>query len=253
MLGNTGEEPRVDRRRQREARRSLLGFLRRLRVACETFETADDWVEFVTGLNDILNLYQLEIPESSRQNLEAAMQLTDASREGIAQACQGLQLEIEKAIELLPKGGGCCGCLPAALIAGFAALVVILGVLGAGYIMFTNPVEVRVANQGCGTLLVREGLPPVLVPVVGLLGVKLPNEIPPGAEELIEVPSVPVTFQISPSSDRSLILSVLGYSQTIDLSGNVSGVTVNGINLLDGTYNVNVRDREQHSVVISCN
>ncbi len=78
-----------DKRKQRDARKDLSTFLKKLQKACSTFETANDWVDFVGELNGLLQIYQFEIPVDRQDGLKQAMNLTDPTREGIRSGLPG--------------------------------------------------------------------------------------------------------------------------------------------------------------------
>ena len=67
---------RPDKRKQREARNDLSRYLNKLKQICNTFETANDWAEFISELNNILQLYKFEIPGERQNGLTQAMNPT---------------------------------------------------------------------------------------------------------------------------------------------------------------------------------
>ncbi len=245
----TPTEQPPNKQKQQRARKTLSDFLTRLRKACDTISTINDWVEIAGELNGILGLYQAEIPGSNRQRLTEALELTETSREAVSQACDILQLELQKTIDALPKGGCSCGCLALSALLGLAAAAfLIVGAL----VLFSQPVEVIVINEGCRPFLVQQGVPPGFQPAISLLGIELPEVIPPGEQGGFEIPGLPVSVGVDGSGGRSVRISGLGVSQTFDVSADVVFIELDGEPVLGSARSVRIRDQDLHTVLIIC-
>ncbi len=244
-----GEQP-PDKSNQRRARRKLTDFLKRLRKACDTISSVNDWIEITGELNRILDLHQAEIPGPNRQRLAEALELSETSREAISQACDALQIELERTIEALPRGGCSCGCLAAgaALLGLLAALVLVV----AAFAFLAQPVEVTVVNGGCRNFLVRQGIPPGLQPAISLLGIDLPEEIRSGEQGGFGIPGLPLSVMVDGTAGRSVRVSGFGISQSFEVSPDVVFIEVDGMPVLGNTLSVGIQDRNPHTVLIAC-
>lgn len=250
-LGTTASR-KPDKRKQRDARNDLSKFLKKLKQVCSTFQTANDWVDFVGELNNILQLYQVEISADRKNGLTQAMDLADPSREGTAQACRVLELELEKTIESLPVSGSSCGCLGGGLAALVIGLAVVVGLIIAIGFFFLRPVDVNVVNVGCGPMFVRQGVPVQLLPVVNFLGVELPEVIDTNGEGRFQVPGLPLQVGVNGSGGNNVEVTVLGISVPFEVSEDASFIEVNGEQVLGNSFTVGVRDFSPHNVIIAC-
>lgn len=245
----TPTEQPANKQKQRRARRKLSDFLNRLQKACDTISSINDWVEIAGELNGILDLYQAEIPGANRQRLTEALELTETSREAVSQACDALQLEIQKTMGALPKGGCSCGCLALSALLGLAAAA-LLAVAALAFLV--QPVEVIVINEGCRPFLVQQGMPPGLQPVISLLGIEPPEVIPPGEQGGFQIPGLPVSISVDGTTEQSVRISGLGVSLPFDVSADVVFIELDGEPVLGNTRSVGILDQDPHTVLIIC-
>ena len=245
-----GRKP--DKRKQGEARDDLENFLQKLKQACATMETANDWADSIKELNNLLEIYKFEIPADRENGLLQAMNLVNPTREGIIQACNVLELEIEKTIESLPGRGRGCGCMRGGLAAIAIGLAVVVGlVIAAGYFIL-QPVEVNVVNAGCGPMFVRQGIPVQLQPVVNFLGVDLPDIIDTDGEGRFQVPGLPLRVGVNGSGRSTVVVSTLGVNVPFEISENTAFIEVNGKQIFGNSFSVGVREHDPHNVIIGC-
>ena len=91
--------------RRKKARKALAAFGKRARAACEKISTPDEFYEMINPLERILEAFGDDMPGGMSEGLQAAMNITDPTREGVGAACEGLTSEINSAHKILPKGG----------------------------------------------------------------------------------------------------------------------------------------------------
>ncbi len=242
-------QPLPDPARQRNARKALEDFLKKLRNACAKISTMDDWTTLVSELNGVLEIYQIEIPAANRQRLESAMQIGEASKEALPHACSVLDLEITNTIKSLPKRGWSCGCLAAGLLGGL--VVLIIGLIVAAVLLF-QPVPVVVVNEGCNPMVVREAVPTAFNPALSFFQVQLPDILDTNEAEAFEVMGLPLNVDIDARARQSVDIQVIGIRQSFPVSSDVTEVIINGFPVLGTGFSVNVRGDAPHEVIIIC-
>lgn len=229
---------REQKKRQRKARHAILDFLKKLRKACETFKTADDWYKYLKQLESLLQEYEKELPAGTQQRLKDAIKLTDSSREGIKKACKVLQTEIGHVIEALPAGG----ILPTVLI---VAVIVSAVAVGAMAVYFTlTAVPVVITNDGCVPLRPPQGIANYIP------GVDLPKQpILEGENATAKAP--PVTVNIN-AKRGTIIFTAMGIPLRFEIASKVTGIQLDGMPILDRSITVNLGDRKQHELIVTC-
>lgn len=229
---------REQKKRQRKVRHAILDFLKKLRKACETFKTADDWYKYLKQLESLLQEYEKELPAGTQQRLKDAIKLTDSSREGIKKACKVLQTEILHVIEALPAGG----ILPTVLIGAVIATAVAVGAI-VSYFSLTA-VPVIIINDGCDPLHPPQGIANYIP------GLDLPKQpILKGEKATAKVP--PVMVDINAKSG-TIIFTAMGITVPFEVPSEVTGAQFDGMPILDQSISVHLGDREQHELVVTC-
>ncbi|MEJ2600799.1 MAG: hypothetical protein P8Z00_20880, partial [Anaerolineales bacterium] len=98
-------DERRKKERQKQLRKGLLAFLKRLRQACKSYESLGDWNDLIQPLESMLDEHAQDFPQGRAQRLREAMNLKAATAEGIQAGCQVLQKEIEGVVDLLRHSG----------------------------------------------------------------------------------------------------------------------------------------------------
>jgi len=230
---------REDKKKKKKAREALLLFLKRLRKACKIFNTADEWYSFLKELETLLQEYEKQIPPVHLQRIKDAMRLIDSTSKGIKKACKILEFEIEDTLKAMHTGGGFGKVL-------FGGLILVAAIVGAGvaYLNFTS-VEVGIFNDGCDTLYMPAALP------VDIPGIELPKgPIPPGGHGTAKVPRM--TVNVDATQPGTIVVSVLGVPVSVHVGGDVTGVLLDGMNILGQNVPVKIGGRAQHELVIRC-
>ncbi len=243
------EEPQPDPAKQRNARKALENYLKKLRNACGTISSVDQWTSLVAELNGILEIYRVEIPAANRGRLQNAMQLGEAGADAISHACSALELEVSSTIQALPKRGCSCGCLAAGILGALAVLLI--GLFLAAFVIF-RPVPVVVVNEGCSPMVVRAGILTAFDPVLRFFQVRLPEVIDTNEAETFEVMGLPLNVAIDGTGRRSVGINVIGFPQSFIVGEDVADIIVNGFSILGTKSSVNVRGDAPHEVVIIC-
>ena len=163
-----------------------------------------------------------------------------------------LQIEIESAIKALPSGGCGCGCLATALIGGVLGVIALVVLLIAGFALLTRPIDVLIINQGCAPLAIRQNIPAAFMPVIDMLGTELPEIVPTGGAGEIRTRSLPISVNVDGTSTGIIEVSLLGYGQSYEYSENLIDVEVNGQSILNQVTTVNLQERPEHTVIITC-
>lgn len=226
-------------KKQRKVRLAFLDFLKKLRKACETFKTADDWYKYLKQLESLLQEYEKELPAGTQQRLKDAIKLTDANHEGIKKACKVLQTEIGHVIEALPAGG----ILTTVLI---VAVIVSAVAVGATVSYFSlTAVPVVIINDGCDPIQPSNSIANYIP------GIDLPKQpILNGEKVTAKVPRVAVDIDASQSG--TIIFTAIGISMPFAIPNEVTGVQFDGNPILERSISVYLGDMEQHELVVTC-
>ncbi|MBI4770003.1 MAG: hypothetical protein HY784_06205 [Chloroflexi bacterium] len=237
---------RARERQKRKARKALLAFLRRLRKACKTFQKVEEWYEFVQQLEPLLKAHELALPAETQARLRQATRLTSAGREGISAACKVLQWEVEKAIALLPAGGALgalLGTLSLLLVGGLIVLAAIAG--AAAVFLNATAVEIVIENHGCNPITFPANLP--------IPGLNLPGEpLLAGEAASARAPGIALDLSIGPDGSVDLALPA-GLQVPITGRSSFASVNFDGEELVGRDTHVDLRSRQHHLLVLSCN
>jgi hypothetical protein len=141
----THEEGQGSKQERRRARGDLLALLKRLRKLCDTFKTAEEWLEYVDKqVRPVLDRHQSALGADTTRGLREAARITESTRAGVRHACRTLRFEIEKVLPLLPAPVPLAVQVAAGILIGAAALV------GAGVIALNvMAVQLEVRSLGC--------------------------------------------------------------------------------------------------------
>ena len=88
-----------DKKRRKRACSALLDFQKKLQNACGTFQTANEWYEYVNELKDLIIQYTDLIPVPVQDKLNSITTLTDPTRDAINKACTLLSRDLKDIIE----------------------------------------------------------------------------------------------------------------------------------------------------------
>ncbi|MBI3734850.1 MAG: hypothetical protein HY259_15535 [Chloroflexi bacterium] len=238
-MGNEQKTRAEQQERKKRARLALLAFLKTLRQSCKTFKSADEWYVRMKDLRGLLAEYQTEIPAAARQEMQDATNLTDPTRAGISKACEVLQKNIEKAIALLPAGGG---LLAPALIIAFIVAAVVVGLTV--FVAEATAVQIAITNNGCPIIQAPTDLP-IYIP-----GLKLPKQIPSGRTEVATAPRIPAELEVK--SDGTVTLIALTVPITLPVRNRLRSVTYDGVSVLDRRIPLNLGERPRHELIVTC-
>jgi hypothetical protein len=231
--------PQAKQRKKRQARRALSAFLKRLRKACDTFSTADDWYQFIRdNFDPIIEEYQEGLGVTQQQRLKDATRLTDSTREGISKACETLELEIKTVVgvSVIPVS---------ALILG--AVIVLAGVVGATVValnLFSAEMTIR-NNGGIGLPAELDRIPGVSIPT---------TSIDTDEEVVLELPPFAVTIDTTREDNlRLTALGAINIDRFVDISDEVMSIGFDDQpDLLGRRITLDIRPGSHHELVINC-
>ncbi|MBC7236227.1 MAG: hypothetical protein H5T69_10310 [Chloroflexi bacterium] len=236
---------RKEKKKKRRARGALLRLRAKLRSTCTSFRSADEWYQALEPLVEWLRDYgQLLSPEQATR-LRQAMRLTDTGRLAISRACQVLDTELGRAIQMLP--------VPAAAALGpwIAGIVLVVAVVVGGLVVYRrlNRVEVVVRNSGCEAIAIQGRMPEEVNMLIQLLGVDPPDYVPQDGEVAFSIGVFPMTFNIE---NRGGSIVALSGDLAVVLFETRPGMTVvlDGVPL--GAQPLNLHQAEQHTLELHC-
>ncbi|OGG72907.1 hypothetical protein A3A38_03275 [Candidatus Kaiserbacteria bacterium RIFCSPLOWO2_01_FULL_53_17] len=121
----------------------------------------------------------------------------------------------------------------------------IITVLAIGVaVMQQTSVEITIQNKGCATMYPSGSIP------FSLPGLSLPKDpIPSGGSAVAELPGL--TVNVDGTSSSALVLSVLTFSMTFQLS-DVDDVTLDGVSLLGKKTEVRLSESDEHTLILTC-
>ena len=234
---NQGERRR--KKRQKELRKGLLAFLKRLRKACKSYESLADWNELIEPLESLIEEYAQEMPQGSAQQLKDAMRLKDATAQGIQAACQALQGRLETAISLLPVGS----ILVPALVAAF--IILAAGVAAAVIALNATAREVLISNRGCGDIRV----PPLGLTVPGL---SIPSEIPNDQTVSANIPGIlKVEVQVR-KQEKMMTVWIFNNPLDFTFDNQIESLTFDGRDLADQRTPLDFSNPPSHELILTC-
>jgi hypothetical protein len=228
-----------EKEKKKKARGAFMLWLKRLRAACKTIGTADEWYSLMKELTDLLQEYAPVIPADCYARIEKAMHPVDTTRKGLKQACKVLSLEIEDTIKCLHTGGSAGKVLGGTLL-GLAVLV------GAAFIYGeVTSVEIAIINDGCSTIVLPGELP------IPIPGVSLPGApIPPGGSETVSLPRL--TVDVDATQPGRISVGVLGASVSYNLGSELTSIQLDGQEILGQRVKVSLGGRKSHELVVRC-
>jgi hypothetical protein len=239
MSTNKNDE-RQRKNRQKELRKGLLAFLKRLRKACKSYESLADWNDLIQPLESLINEYAQDMPQSSAQRLKDAMHLKEATAQGIQAGCKILQGEIDSAIGLLPVGS----ILVPALVGAF--IVVAVGVAATVVVLNATAREVLISNQRCGD---------ITVPALGFTtipGLSIPSEIPNDQTATASIPSVLKVEVEVRDKEKTMTVWILNSPLQFTFDNQIESLTFDGAELMNQRTTLNFGNRPSHELVFTC-
>jgi hypothetical protein len=238
MSTNKTEE-RQRKKRQKELRKGLLAFLKRLRKACKSYESLADWNDLIKPLESLIDEYAQDMPQSSAQRLKEAMRLKEATAEGIQAGCKILQGEIDSTIGLLPAGS----IFVPALVGAF--IVVAVGVAASVVLLNATAREVRISNQRCGD---------ITVPALGFIipGLSIPSEIPNNQTAAASIPSVLKVEVGVRNNEKTMTVWVFNNPLDFNFDNQIESLTFDGTELMNQRTALDFGNRPSHELVFTC-
>lgn len=228
------------KKKKKKALALFAALHKHLKKTCGHFSTANDWYAMIKDKVDpIFQHYSDVLPQEMQDKLRKATKLTDNTREGIGQSCQLLQSEVGKVIEVLSPGFGATA-ITGLFLAGVVAV-------GAGILYLTSTaVAVIIKNQGCSPIQTIAWLPPVTLP-----GLQLPTQpIPSGGQATATLPAL--SFAVDNTNPGEIVLTALGMKLRFQLESGGINLVFNGTSLLNRTTSINLGEKKEHTLVISC-
>lgn len=232
--------------RRKRARKVFVGFLKRVKSHSNAFKTVDDLYELFKELRALLDEYGKDISPECYQNLQGAMRVTDASREGINATVNTIQFELEHVCKLLPAGGAA-----GAVVTGVA--IVIALVIGGTVVYFNaNAVDLVIRNQNCKPIPLTVGISPLLDKALSLVGVNLPNRpVPTNGSQTMTLP--PITIEIDATRPGRYVLGIAGIGAPLPIPDReLQSITFDGKPLMGQRIIVDLKSQAQHELVITC-
>lgn len=238
-MSTTREDERQRKKRQKQLRKGLLAFLKRLRQACKSYESLADWNDLVQPLGSLLDEYAQDMPQGRAQRLRDAMNLKSASEQGIQAGCKILQKEIEGVISLLPAGG----ILAPALIGAF--IVVAVGAVAVVAALNFTGREVLIRDQGCGD---------ISVPALGfsIPGLSIPSEILNDQTATATIPSILNVDVEVRDQDKSMTFWIFNNPLRFNFDNQIQSLTFDDVELMNQRKTLDFRNRPSHELVFTC-
>lgn len=233
-------EENEKKKKKKKALALLAALHKHLKKTCGHYGTANDWYAMIKGKVDpIFQHYSDVLPQDMQDRLRAATKLTDDSREGIGKSCQLLQGEVGKLIGTLSPGIGAT-----ALTGVFLVGIIAVGV--AIIYLKQHAVSVIIKNQGCSPIQTVAWLPQVTLP-----GLELPTApIPSGGQAIATLP--PLSFAVNNTNPQKIVLTALGMTLNFQLESAGINLVFNGTSLLNRNTSINLGEKKEHVLVISC-
>ena len=238
-MSTNKQEERQKKKRQKELRKGLLAFLKRLRQVCKSYESLDDWDELVKPLKSLLDEYVQELPADKAQRLREAMNLESAGEQGIQVGCNFLQKEIEGVIKFLPAGG-----ILAPVVIG-AFILVAAGIAVTVALLSSSGREVLIRNQGCGDIIIpTQG--------INIPGLSLPSEILNNQTVTATVTDIVKMDVEVNASDQMMTVWVLNSKLQIPLQKPIQSLTFDGSQLINQRTTLDLRNDNRHELIFTC-
>ncbi len=232
--------------KRRRARKAFVAFLKRLRSRSNALRTVDDVYEIFKELRGLLDEYGKDIPSDCYQNLQDAMRVTDASREGINATVNAIEFQMEHVCKLLPAGGA-----TGAIVTGVVvAIALVIG--GTVTYLNANAVDLVIRNQGCKPIPFSVGISPLLDKALSLVGVNLPNRpVPTNGSQTMTLP--PITIEIDATQPGRYVLGIAGIGAPLPIPDReLQSLTFDGKPIMGQRVTIDLRSQAQHELVITC-
>lgn len=251
QINETAREP--TKKERKDARKSLLSLLKRLRRACSRINQVSDWYDVVNDVQAVLHQHGNSIPAAQRRRIKDALLLPEATLAAAGRACQVLQIEVEKTAMAI--------AVPSA-VASVVLKTVLVTMLLAAAVVFVAPliadqiaVDVHIFNEGCDPFNLGDvSLPDTaFLPLADLI---LPSEvIHSGGDRVISVPPLPL--EVDNITDPNILF--IGFPAPVpDIPIPVRGATNIRFNeqpLLGERQTINLADlrgADEHVLVVRC-
>lgn len=238
------------RKERKKARNAFTLFLKRLRKMCATIDKVSDWQTVVAEAENLLDIYQDTVPAEKRRRIQEALELSEATLQGVNQACRVLQFEVEGVIKYLKPAPAAATLLTAGVIVVAAAVLVVAVVSN------LVAVDITIRNDGCDDLSVVDalgdnvGIALANNLLLGPFGIKLPEVIANDSIEEMSMP--PLTIHVDNETNPSL-LSIDVYGVIIDFPvGQASEILFDGDSILGVQRDIDFGQREAHELTIRC-
>jgi len=196
------KEKSKNKKKGKKAKLALLRFLKKLRVACKTFQSGSDFFDILKSLKSILKLYDEVIPSTNLEEINETIKGIESGKKAIDQACKTLQLDIEKTISAIPVGAG----LGSLLTSTFIAAAVVTGA-AVGIFNYTAA-TIFVNTRACQEVSLDTRLEPWQISALQVVGFDLPNPIPGTGEMKLRV--FPSVVEVDASQGDLLYLRAYG-------------------------------------------
>ncbi len=236
----------------------MLAFLKRLRRACKSLETVNDWLELTEDLAQLLVTHREGLTEEQRERLERAMKASKLAERSLQLACKALQGEVERVIRALPVG--LLGLTPAAWAVIGVVAVVGVGVIVGGVTVWRQAqrgLVLEVVNAGCPPLALGRALPAEWKPTLARLGTTLPDEVPTDSRAILRLPVLPTTLRIDATRADTLTITLTLPSGEaspfqLDLAPEVDSILLDDTPLLGNTFLLPLDQPQERVLVIHC-
>ncbi len=249
---------RERRKRARRARKALLAFLKRLRRACGSFKSVDEWLEITQELAELLAEHREGLTQEQQERLKQVMKQADLTLKGVNLACKALQGEVEKVIAALPVG--LLGLpVPALIALGVGVMVVGFGgVVLLGKTLLQSPtVTLSVVNEGCPPIALAAALSPEERQGLAALGITLPDALSTDEQADLRLPRMPVMLTIDARTPPLLRLhaalpNTSPMALEITLAPEVEAIWLDQAPILGSQATVSLAQSQAHTLVIRC-
>lgn len=247
-LRSDEEQKAEDEEEKRKARHAFSRLRKHLKQTCEGIERVGEWHDIAAGVEGVLARYEDVMPPAKLHRIRQILDMSADGLEGAGYACDLLQKELKGLVKVLTPATA--PVLATALTA--AAIVIVVGALLLAVTANVAAVDLRVDNLGCGdiNLSASGGASLPESPLLGMLGIQLPDAIADGGTEMISFP--PVRFDVDNLTEPAeLRISALGVDLPIPI-GSIAFLELDGEPLSGRQTAVRFRARGEHHLIIRC-